>query len=339
MLKMFFFFLLVLLIIPCLDLQAAPKKDANTIIVKLAKSRLHHQEVFDKKKYVMGVSDSGSNLIKSYVSVEGKTIFTLYKAPKKSAVDDIFSIYKMHLEGKGFTILCACAKLECGTKWSGKLYKLNPFMKDAGWNNSSPIVHGSASSEHYISAKLSVPEENREIYVTIFISKGWWKYPIYRIDTVEVGMSAPIASKAVKDKVAEATASKDSVLKIISKDEIARGIDKSGRVVIYGIHFDYGKFEMKSDSLAEIQEIAKFLKAVPDQKFYIVGHTDNQGGFESNLLLSRNRSKAVRDELISKHGIDQKQVESRGVGPLMPLVSNYKEDEKEKNTRIEVVEQ
>lgn len=61
----------------------------------------------------------------------------------------------------------------------------------------------------------------------------------------------------------------------------------------YGIHFDTGKADFKPEPLPALREIAGFLKANPAGTYYLVGHTDNVGGFNANMALSENRSKAV----------------------------------------------
>lgn len=46
-----------------------------------------------------------------------------------------------------------------------------------------------------------------------------------------------------------------------------------------GLNFDTGKSELKQESEEAITEIAKHLKSDRGLKLYIVGHTDNVGGW------------------------------------------------------------
>ena len=57
---------------------------------------------------------------------------------------------------------------------------------------------------------------------------------------------------------------------------------------MYGITFDTGKAELKTESKPTLLEIAKMLKAQPNLKLHVVGHTDNVGtGAEPEALPSQ----------------------------------------------------
>jgi outer membrane protein OmpA-like peptidoglycan-associated protein len=72
---------------------------------------------------------------------------------------------------------------------------------------------------------------------------------------------------------------------------------------LYGIYFDTGKTDIKPESKAELDEMAKLLKATPALKVYIVGHTDSEGTLAQNLDLSQRRADAVATALVQSHGI------------------------------------
>ncbi len=103
----------------------------------------------------------------------------------------------------------------------------------------------------------------------------------------------------------------------------------------YGIYFDFNSAELKSESKATVDEIAKLLKNNPSLKLYVVGHTDNIGGLEYNIELSLKRADAVINEL----GIEKVRLRVFGVGPLPPVASNRSEEERAKNRRVELIEQ
>ena len=54
-------------------------------------------------------------------------------------------------------------------------------------------------------------------------------------------------------------------------------INKSGRVAVYGIHFDTGKATIQPGSETTLGEIVKPLQQNPGLKLRIEGHNDNQG--------------------------------------------------------------
>ena len=88
-----------------------------------------------------------------------------------------------------------------------------------------------------------------------------------------------------------------------------------------------------------LAEIGKLLKAQPDLKVYIVGHTDNVGAFDYNMSLSQRRAKSVVDQLIQSYGISADRLKPAGAGMIAPVASNDDEAGRGKNRRVEIVKQ
>jgi OmpA-OmpF porin, OOP family len=110
---------------------------------------------------------------------------------------------------------------------------------------------------------------------------------------------------------------------------------KSGAsVVLNNIFFDYGKHDLKSESIAELEKVVKFLMDNPKIKIEISGHTDNVGTEEANQQLSGRRAKSVADFLISKE-ISSTRIQTIGLGSNKPLLENSSEDNRKVNRRIE----
>ena len=78
-------------------------------------------------------------------------------------------------------------------------------------------------------------------------------------------------------------------LVVVSASDISRSLETSGRVALYGILFDTNKSDIKPESRAALDEIAKYLRASPNVKLDVVGHTDNVGSYDSNLDLSQQK--------------------------------------------------
>ena len=116
-------------------------------------------------------------------------------------------------------------------------------------------------------------------------------------------------------------------MKIVERQEMAQDIvanagvfsdelKATGHTAVYGIFFDTGKSELKPESEQAIGEIAKLLNNDAGLKVYVVGHTDNVGGLESNMKLSQNRADAVVTALVGKHGINAARLKSYGAVPV-----------------------
>src|SRR5258706_550973 len=111
------------------------------------------------------------------------------------------------------------------------------------------------------------------------------------------------------------------------------------KVVLRNIFFDVGKYNLKDQSVSEIQRVQELLTKNPLLKVQINGHTDNTGDASTNKALSLKRANAVVDFLVSK-GVDQSRVSAKGYGSERPIVSNDDETggrEINRRTEIEVV--
>ena len=126
---------------------------------------------------------------------------------------------------------------------------------------------------------------------------------------------------------------------VANADAFWNSLKATGHVVVEGIYFDTGKSVLKPESEAAIGEVAKLLKAEAGLKLYVVGHTDNVGGLESNMKLSQDRAEAVVQALVKSHGIPASRLKSFGAGPHAPVASNDTEEGKAKNRRVELVKQ
>jgi outer membrane protein OmpA-like peptidoglycan-associated protein len=121
--------------------------------------------------------------------------------------------------------------------------------------------------------------------------------------------------------------------------ELSTNLKGAGHAVVNGIFFDTGKAEVKVESTAALDEVAKLLKENASLKLYVVGHTDTTGGLAANLDLSRKRAAAVVDMLVSKYSVAADRLSAFGAGPYAPLASNDSEDGRAMNRRVELVKQ
>lgn len=126
---------------------------------------------------------------------------------------------------------------------------------------------------------------------------------------------------------------------VADASSMASSIKESGKVALYGIYFDTGKSTLKPESQPALQEISKLLKADPNLKLYVVGHTDNTGLFSSNIKLSMDRATTVVSALVSQFSVNAARLTAFGDGPTSPVASNDKEEGRALNRRVELVKQ
>ena len=126
---------------------------------------------------------------------------------------------------------------------------------------------------------------------------------------------------------------------VADASSMANTIKQTGKVAVYGIYFDTGKSVLKAESKGTLEEISKLLKADPNLKLYVVGHTDNTGTFDANMKLSMERAASVVNALVTQHSVNAASLKACGSGPISPVASNDTEDGKALNRRVELVKQ
>jgi OOP family OmpA-OmpF porin len=122
----------------------------------------------------------------------------------------------------------------------------------------------------------------------------------------------------------------DPITADISLDRAQTG----ARVVLNNIFFDYNKFDIKSESITELEKVVRFLSDNPKIKIEVSGHTDTEGNEETNQVLSQKRAASVSDYLTQK-GIAANRIKTVGLGSKKPLLDNTTEENRKVNRRIE----
>jgi outer membrane protein OmpA-like peptidoglycan-associated protein/tetratricopeptide (TPR) repeat protein len=122
---------------------------------------------------------------------------------------------------------------------------------------------------------------------------------------------------------------------VYNKDIPLQPLETGAAIVLKNIFFDTKKFNLKPESVIELDKVAQLLNDNPKLKIEISGHTDNVGVTKDNLTLSNNRSKAVVSYLLSKK-IAVARLMYKGFGATKPLSDNKTEIGKALNRRTEL---
>jgi len=110
--------------------------------------------------------------------------------------------------------------------------------------------------------------------------------------------------------------------------------EEQGAYVFRNIYFDFDKSTIKPESEPILDEVSDFLKANPNMKMEIQGHTDSKGTAAYNLKLSDRRAASVKAYLV-KNGIAADRLTTKGYGLSKPVASNDTEEGRAKNRRVE----
>jgi outer membrane protein OmpA-like peptidoglycan-associated protein len=124
---------------------------------------------------------------------------------------------------------------------------------------------------------------------------------------------------------------------VLSAAQIEKEMALQGRAICQGIFFDTDKAVIKPESEEALKQMAAYLKAHPKVKVFIVGHTDNTGGYEHNMKLSGDRAEAVLTALHKNHSIPMERMQAAGAGPISPVAENTSEAGRQRNRRVELV--
>ncbi|MVM38612.1 OmpA family protein [Spirosoma sp. HMF3257] len=113
-------------------------------------------------------------------------------------------------------------------------------------------------------------------------------------------------------------------------------LEKGKPVRLNNLYFDQSSPVLRPESYAELDQLASLLLENPTLQIEIRGHTDNQGDFDLNVKLSRDRCQAVIDYLVSK-GVAKNRLRAVGRGPIDSIAPNNSEESRKKNRRVEFV--
>ena len=242
-------------------------------------------------------------------TVEGKITRIVYDTPAPRSVLEIYKNFESALTQAGFKILFNCSGNDgCGSSGPAQLASIG--HEDWSWG----------AGHRFLAAKA--PKATGEVYVTIHV--GQWSNLSSGTQTVLF--------------VAE-TKEMETGLVTVDAKAVGDGIAQQGHVAVYGIYFDTGKADVKPESDAALKEIGKLLKDQPSLKLLVVGHTDNVGALAANMDLSKRRADSVVKALTTTYAIAPARLSAQGAGPLAPVATNRNEDGRQKNRRVELVEQ
>lgn len=311
--------LLSILSVACTVTAAADRKGSrdHPMISRYAGSEIleYEQRAFDEYGLLVRAAKHYGGKAKNLDAtqpLEGKVTRISYIHPPERTTLEVFRNYQQSLQQAGFEEIFLCKNVECG----GRNFNHAVARYDLFGENDA--------DQRYLAARLQRSEG--DIYVSLYTvrntSSGGPRHgrTFTQLDIIEL---KPMESNMVT----------------IDANAMAREIDQTGRVALYGLYFDTARATIKPESKPTLEEIAKLMQAQPELRVVVVGHTDNQGKLDYNMDLSQQRARAVVQALTQQHGIAAERLQDWGVGYLSPVASNRSEEGRAKNRRVELVEQ
>ena len=179
------------------------------------------------------------------------------------------------------------------------------------------------SKQYYMTVGFTSSTSTGDIYVTILELAGL-EQDVDILDDDDFFVEDEIIEDAIVEEEKSAEA-----------EIIVQKLEEEGFVTLY-INFDSGKYTIKPESYKIIDDIAAALRAKPDMKVKLEGHTDNVGNARANKKLSDDRAKAVMNAIVAK-GIDSSRLVAEGFGLEKPIADNNTAEGRAQNRRVELV--
>ncbi len=112
-------------------------------------------------------------------------------------------------------------------------------------------------------------------------------------------------------------------------------VDARGCWVVKGLYFAVDSATIDTAGQRGLDEVAQVLRANPELRVQIGGHTDATGSDAYNRALSDRRAAAARSYLVAA-GISETRLESQGYGESQPAADNTTADGRRANRRTEL---
>lgn len=185
------------------------------------------------------------------LTVEGHITRIVYKIPKGTSALEVFRNFEDRVAEAGYAEIFSGGPEQINDytfKYKHPVEKLNAI---------------SLSSKIWYLSAIKVAE-NSETYVALLVS------PHSDGDGQRVRLIA-VTSKVMENRMLDA-------------EKMQAGLADSGKVALYGIYFDTDSANIKDSSSPTMQEIAKLLQDNSNLNIIVVGHTDNHGSYDYNIL-------------------------------------------------------
>jgi outer membrane protein OmpA-like peptidoglycan-associated protein len=290
--------------VPAAELSADEKAKDHKMLPRYPGAKIYQSKKVDTE--VVSIPFAINAPEKKPLKLTGNLNRHAYTVNEVSSLK-VYENYKAALQKANFSFISQCELNECGSDQQAN--ELGDQVAVMG------NVYNWYRNPYYLLATKKMPSGN--VYIALFIGAYESEVGIQQIILEE---------KAVQTGLVN-----------INADELKQQIDNLGKAMIYGIYFDTGKAEIKSESKPTLDVINELLTRNPSLLLYVVGHTDDTGDGAANVSLSKQRADAVVAELTTNYKIAPHRLAAQGVGPYAPAANNTSDDGKQKNRRVELV--
>ncbi|MEO5623553.1 MAG: OmpA family protein [Dokdonella sp.] len=293
------------------------------------------EKAFDEGVFPIGpttTGDDGTTVAPKTLTIAGKRSRAFYYAPAARSALEVFANYRQALEKSGANVTWTCSNAaECGPEFLAQAATLMRIQL----SNTPEANLGFTLGENprYLLATMARPQGTVHIGVLAADLTDKQRPGVYVMQVEDKPMDQGMAAAAAAPTAPVAPSAP------VDSATLDKSLASSGQVNLYGIHFDIDKADIKPESRAQLDEIAKLLRANPALRLTVTGHTDNTGAADHNQILSKRRADAIVAALGADYGIAAERLAAAGLGASAPVASNDSEQGRALNRRVELVRQ
>lgn len=217
---------------------------------------------------------------------------------------------RAQLAEAGYDVIFECADADCG----GFDFRFETDVLPA------PAMYVSLTDFRFVAAQRGTGD-----HLSLLVSRTGNAGFVQLVRVTEPGLDADLP---------EITA---LVRPMTGDGDLAQDLLVRGHAVLTDLEFATGTSELSDGSYATLDALAAFLRANPEARIALVGHTDAVGRLDGNITLSKRRAQAVLERLAGLHGVARDRMVAEGMGYLSPVAPNATPEGREANRRVEVV--
>lgn len=281
----------------------------------------YQQLAYDKAVLPLGpVKPGTADQFTASDVIEGRITRIAYEAPAGKSVLEIYRNFAQALAKAGFKTRFECAEQACGNGADFSDRVIQPLLEPMHARNAmSNALYAVGGEMHQLTARLDRPEGR--VDVSLLVAQADESRPAGIL--LQIVEAQPMATGQVN----------------VDAKAMSQGLSRQGHIALYGIHFATDSADLTADSDTTLAQMAQLLTAEPSLKVFIVGHTDDTGDLDHNLMLSQKRAESVVRALAARYGIAAQRMAAKGVASYAPVASNRDEPGRAQNRRVELVAQ
>jgi len=215
-------------------------------------------------------------------------------------------------------------------EYNDEVAKVGDFMKK--YPTTTAVIEGHTDNVGTAEHNLDLSRKRAESVVNYLVEK--FGIERSRLTAKGYGLTRPIADNATD----EGRQKNRRIEAIIDCAFDVKEVQPPERLCMsLQMEFDTGKADIKPLYRDEIAKVGEYMKKYPTTTAVIEGHTDNVGGYEYNMKLSRERAENVVNYLVVNFGIDASRLTAKGYGYTRRIAYNTTAEGRQKNRRIDAV--